>query len=318
MFNGIGVDLHVDDCVLTCGLCYLSYTYIRDVDSIMSQYCRHFSKPLIPDIPGLGTFPGSVIHSCSYRTPCQFTGKRVLVVGAKASGTDIMYQIAPGADSVCLVYHTNPVKYKLPPNVELLPSIAEVDSNGTVHFENGERRTVDDIILCTGYQYHFPFLSSKSGVRVEFGKRVAPLYKHIFNIAHPSMAFIGLNHQILPFPLFNVQVQCVLSVFTGKVQLPSQTHMEEECETRFRRRLDQGYSPTHAHALENQFPYFQDLIQMADLKPLPSVCERLYNHVKRERQCDTENYRKFDYTIKKAECGDFTFTKVLRLGEKLV
>jgi len=45
------------------------------------------SEPNMPEFPG--TFSGELIHSSAYRKPTQFTGKRVLVVGAGNSGCDI-------------------------------------------------------------------------------------------------------------------------------------------------------------------------------------------------------------------------------------
>ncbi|MCC3305205.1 flavin-containing monooxygenase [Sneathiella sp. HT1-7] len=45
------------------------------------------SEPNLPEFPG--SFEGEMIHSCEYRYPEQFKGKRVLVVGAGNSGCDI-------------------------------------------------------------------------------------------------------------------------------------------------------------------------------------------------------------------------------------
>ncbi|WP_069300281.1 flavin-containing monooxygenase [Neptunicoccus sediminis] len=45
------------------------------------------SEPNMPEFNG--SFDGEMIHSSSYRAPTQFTGKRVLIVGAGNSGCDI-------------------------------------------------------------------------------------------------------------------------------------------------------------------------------------------------------------------------------------
>jgi len=45
------------------------------------------SEPNMPTFPG--TFGGALIHSSAYRSPTQFAGKRVLVIGAGNSGCDI-------------------------------------------------------------------------------------------------------------------------------------------------------------------------------------------------------------------------------------
>jgi cation diffusion facilitator CzcD-associated flavoprotein CzcO len=41
-----------------------------------------FGQPHRPDLPGLDTFTGTVLHSADYREPSPFTGQRIIVVGA--------------------------------------------------------------------------------------------------------------------------------------------------------------------------------------------------------------------------------------------
>ncbi|MCG8459059.1 MAG: NAD(P)/FAD-dependent oxidoreductase, partial [Holophagales bacterium] len=56
-----------------------------------------------PNIPRLeGSFEGELLHSCRYRTPEIFDGKRVLVVGAGNSGCDIAVDAAHRAAKVAL------------------------------------------------------------------------------------------------------------------------------------------------------------------------------------------------------------------------
>ena len=60
---------------------------------------RH-AKPYIPDIRGLER--ATYMHSCDYRTPDVFAGKRVAIVGFGASGVDIACDAAATADYVAL------------------------------------------------------------------------------------------------------------------------------------------------------------------------------------------------------------------------
>ena len=48
-----------------------------------------FSKPYIPVIEGMTEFDGEIMHSCDYRDPEDFRGKRVAVVGGGPSGLDL-------------------------------------------------------------------------------------------------------------------------------------------------------------------------------------------------------------------------------------
>ncbi|KAL7419903.1 monooxygenase [Cryptotrichosporon argae] len=54
----------------------------------------HYSDSWIPPIEGLGTFPGTLLHSRTYRRPEDYAGQTVLVVGSFASGSDVARQLA--------------------------------------------------------------------------------------------------------------------------------------------------------------------------------------------------------------------------------
>ena len=64
---------------------------------------------------------------------------------------------------------------------------------------------VDTVILCTGYDYFFPFLSDRLVQTSE--RRVHPLFLQLFHADHPSLSFIGIPHSVVPFPLFEYQAK---------------------------------------------------------------------------------------------------------------
>ncbi|MEV1289209.1 NAD(P)/FAD-dependent oxidoreductase [Micromonospora sp. NPDC049679] len=53
-----------------------------------------FGRPYRPDLPGLDTFAGTVLHSADYRRPQPFVGQRVIVVGAGNSAVQIAAELA--------------------------------------------------------------------------------------------------------------------------------------------------------------------------------------------------------------------------------
>lgn len=61
-----------------------------------------------------------------------------------------------------------------------------------------------------GYEYSFPFLSDECGIIVD-DNYVQPLYKHLINIEHPTMAIVGLPFYVCAFIMFDLQV-----IFTNK------------------------------------------------------------------------------------------------------
>ena len=217
-----------------------------------------------------------------------------------------------------MVYHRSKVRYKMPPNAEQLPPISKFTSDGTVWFENGESRVVDDIILCTGYEFCFPFLTEKCGVEVESGRQVTPLYKHTFNIAHPSMAFLGITYSIVAFPFFHIQAQLILSVLLGKTKLPSKQEMEKERMERYIAHLEQGFPPQHAHKIEPEFPLISEFVQVANLEPLSLLYEKMDKEVLDHRAIDLWNFRKYDYRVTETADGKVEISKHVRSGETLI
>ncbi|CAO2141465.1 unnamed protein product [Urochloa humidicola] len=59
---------------------------------------------VVPEIPGIESFPGETVHSSAYRSGGSYAGKRVLVVGCGNSGMEIAYDLARyGADTSIVV-----------------------------------------------------------------------------------------------------------------------------------------------------------------------------------------------------------------------
>lgn len=56
----------------------------------------------LPTFPGQERFKGELVHSEHYKNPDRFKGKRVLVVGAGESGSDICNEISKVADKVAI------------------------------------------------------------------------------------------------------------------------------------------------------------------------------------------------------------------------
>ena len=64
------------------------------------------SEPSVPDIPGLDSFPGQVIHSARWNRDTSLAGQRVAVVGTGASAVQIVPEIQARVSSVTLFQRT--------------------------------------------------------------------------------------------------------------------------------------------------------------------------------------------------------------------
>ena len=72
-------------------------------------------------------------------------------------------------------------------------------------------------LLCTAYEYDYPFLNTNSCMELSTSQRcVKPLYEQLWHATYPNVAFIGLPHSVVPFPLFEIQAQAVVNQWFNK------------------------------------------------------------------------------------------------------
>jgi putative flavoprotein involved in K+ transport len=67
-----------------------------------------YNQPQIPDWDGADGFPGEIVHSARYRNAEPYKNKRVLVVGAGASGFEIATQVSESGAKAWLSIRTPP------------------------------------------------------------------------------------------------------------------------------------------------------------------------------------------------------------------
>lgn len=276
---------------------------------------------------GLCNFKGTVVHSQKYREPSPFQSQSVLIVGSGWSGIDIGLEIASTArvvyvskrkrkaatdvgglsdDQVIAIYKSS--INRLPVNFQYVSGTSHVSEDGSVVLDDGSVLHVDTIMLCTGYHYSFPFLSEDCGITVR-NHRVQPLYKHVFNIHHPSMAFIGLNYGIVPFANFDAKLKFILSVFTKNSILPDKHGMLADEEEDFQERLECGMLPKDAHWLGNgrQWKYNMELAKIGCFEPCPKFLEKVYNRSIQNRIECVCTYKSLKCILLDPEKGTFQF-----------
>ncbi|XP_071962969.1 uncharacterized protein [Antedon mediterranea] len=256
----------------------------------------HYSLPKIPDIAGLDSFAGNIIHSHTYRHGEDFKGKRLVVLGAGASGIDIALDVAKYAAFVTISHWKSPLRSPLPENMKQVSVIKEVVGNQVV-FSDDTREVVDGIIFCTGYNFDFSFLHAECNVTVDDG-RITPLYKHILHSKYPSLSFIGICSTICPFPMFSCQVLFVISALTGVMQLPSEEQMKVDIENDYEKRRREGLAHRHAHVMgPRQWKYNDDICNLAGVDTIPEVVQTLYDAVHDERTWNVADYKKSNFKL---------------------
>ena len=258
----------------------------------------HYSVPYSPDIPGLkDNFRGTVVHSHAYREPKIFSNKVVLVLGASNSGQDIGMEIADVAKSVILSSNNPPLLSPLPENMAQVLGISHCDGpNSFMLRDKTKLEAVDTLLLCTGYKYEYPFLHKTCGISVVSHMMIKPLYKHVININHPTMCFIGTCSTINPFPQFNLQAQFYVRYLAGLIDLPTKEDMMQELSNELEMMKNEGKPLRHFHKLGmNQFAYNKDIASIANVDDVPSYVESLFYSVVQRRFEDVLNYKKDKY-----------------------
>lgn len=248
----------------------------------------HHTTPSIPHFRdgadlsvATAAFPGNALHSVQYDRPDAFAHQSVAIVGAGSSAIDIANELRGVASRLHIVTH-HPEEnahssgegqrimkeiHKFDDENDAVGhgtttmvngSIESFDRDGHLTFHDGSRTDVpiDAVIFCTGYQYHFPFLSGTSGIRLapdvnlpssvrhhgdvspppnirgggdevdetkllsQGGSCVQPMYRNVWTIEEPSLCFVGLTWKAPTMPLFELQAKAVSSVLAyehGKI-----------------------------------------------------------------------------------------------------
>ncbi|KPP71664.1 dimethylaniline monooxygenase-like, partial [Scleropages formosus] len=273
-----------------------STSVTEEFDAVM--ICNgHFFDPYIPPIPGMDKFSGMLMHSHNYRSAEPFAGKSMVLLGAGLSGLDIAMELSSVNAEVILSHGQRPLSCPLPPRVQQAPPVARVLEDGALQFQDGRQTRPDVFLLCTGYNFTFPFLRSELGVHVR-DHFVFPLYKFLMPPAFPSLFIVGICRAICPFPHFHCQAQFVLSVLDGTFPLPSRGEMEQELEADVAARRGRGIATRHILKLDSeQWAYNDELARLAGFQPLPPYWSNLYESNKVFRARDMLNYKTYQYSV---------------------
>lgn len=82
-------------------------TVREDTADILINGSGYLNRWRWPDIPGLHSFQGTLVHSAAWDPAIDWTGKRVALIGNGSSGIQILPQVQPGAKHV-VSYTRNP------------------------------------------------------------------------------------------------------------------------------------------------------------------------------------------------------------------
>ncbi|CAH0728413.1 unnamed protein product, partial [Brenthis ino] len=254
-----------------------------------------YVKPNIPKFPGLETFKGSIIHSHDYKEPERYQNRRVLLIGAGPSGLDLALHLS---NSTARLLHSHHLSYNQPDfgkNFVKKPDVKTFVSDGVI-FVDDTFEEVDDVILCTGYEFLHPFLDSSSGLTLS-GKYVLPLHQSIVNIRHPTMTFIGVVKKVIT-RVMDAQAEYIASYIAGKFKLPSQDEMLKMWLDKAYRLRVRKQKITEINTIgPDMDQYFANLTKEAGITRVPPVLSEIRDFNAQNRLDDWLHYREYDFEI---------------------
>ncbi|MEQ3708135.1 MAG: NAD(P)/FAD-dependent oxidoreductase [Tateyamaria sp.] len=221
----------------------------------------HFSTPNVPEFPGFESFKGRVLHAHDFRDALEFKDQDILIVGTSYSAEDIGSQCWKyGAKSITVSHRTVAMGYDWPDNWSEVPLLTHVDGK-TAHFKDGTSRDVDAVILCTGYQHHFPFMAEELRLKTANRLATADLYKGVAWVHNPALFYLGMQDQWFTFNMFDAQAWWVRDAIMGKIAMPSKAEMDADVADRVARE-DAGEDDYDA--IWYQGDYIKELIAETD------------------------------------------------------
>ncbi|MEH6546517.1 MAG: hypothetical protein V7701_08830 [Sneathiella sp.] len=172
--------------------------------------------------------------------------------------------------------------FKWPENWEEVPLLVRVEGN-LCTFKDGTTKTVDAIILCTGYQHYFPFMAEELRLKTANRLATADLYKGVVFTENPALMYIGMQDQWYTFNMFDAQAWYARNVINGAIKTPSKGEMQADVVARVAAEdaIEDDYG-----AIRYQGDYVKELIALTDYPSfdIDSVNDAFYQWKKHKKE----------------------------------
>lgn len=146
-------------------------------------------------------------------------------MGFSASGIDIAQQISLVCRRPLYVSQRAKSAYHYPiPGLVEYPQVSsfEVESRSVTFTSGVSISGIECVLCCTGFKYEFSFLDES----FQCTSKLPSLYQHIFDIANPTLAFVGLLDKTVPWPVSEAQSAVISRIWSRRLNLPSKDSME--------------------------------------------------------------------------------------------
>jgi len=184
----------------------------------------HYSVPNVPSFQGIEKFPGRVMHAHDFRDASEFSGKRLLLIGASYSAEDIALQcLKYGAKDVICTWRTKAMGFNWPKEIREKPLVQRFDGR-TATFKDGTTAEVDVVLMCTGYLHSYPFLREELRLKTRNTFYPPNLYKGIVwqKAANNKLLYLGVQDQAYTYTMFDICGLWAVKLIQGEISLPGE------------------------------------------------------------------------------------------------
>lgn len=259
--------------------------YYEYFDAVVSAN-GHCSVPFIPTMTNLlefnEKFPNVISHSKAFRNSSSYQGGDVLLLGSGTSSIDLAQYIIPKANSVTIsqrsqsVYEWIKECFEKSPEVDFKPRIKQfLPEAGKVEFIDGTIKSFTQIILGTGYHYHWPFLNKSDEIVKIYHdpgscnpvNKIGNLFLYAFSTTDNTFATVGIPTINLMFHNMEYGAIAIAGVFSGAKKLP---HVDTQLEWDAKRtqtdepEVPHRFQGFHLDKLDDQL--FEPLFDLAPLE----------------------------------------------------
>ena len=243
-----------------------------------------FTVPKTPEIPGMDSFKGRVLHAKEVKHIDEFKNQRVLVVGSFISAEDLsVLLIKFGAKDVIISYKYRPLSFNWPEGISQRPLVVKVQGN-TAFFKDDTKAEFDAVIFATGYRLELPFMSEDLRLKSDMLFYPENLYKGILwmNGGNDKLMYICLIYNVYHFNVYEAQAIWACRYIMGKIQLPPRAEMQADIDVW----TNKVREATKNHDMEQTFvfieEYFRYIVELVgynkDVLKLQDQCHTLLKH----------------------------------------
>jgi hypothetical protein len=184
----------------------------------------------------------------------------VLIIGSGPSSVDIAKRIGPFVKDLLISTTTGKLDRASSPNQRIFGKVQYLllQERGVAFGNSSYEFNIDIVLLCTGYQYSYPFIPR---LTIEKGRRLCEIWNQMFWIPDSTLTFVGIPRNGATYRIAEVQSAYIARVLACRLTLPPKHIMKQQTDAELRKH-DRDYegpvTRSRSEAADDEFHKFRD------------------------------------------------------------